>query len=281
MPDVELRVRRSGVGWSAVAAPRRARGAAAPIPSGSGGRAPSSTGSSRRVPGLRLHFVAVGKRAHQGSRGPDRDDAVPVCLTRGLGRLELPAARGPGLRNGEGGPGAPHRVAQRLHARRGAADRARDLPLPPQLERLERHRLQRARRQVRHDLRGPRRRPRPGRWSGPTRRGSTRRRRASRTSATTRPSGRATRRLRPPPTLHPLEARRARPAAVRTGHAHERGRVGEPLPGGQRGSRVERVLGHRDTGKTACPGDALYDQLDEIRALVASGTPFADLLRAA
>ena len=35
------------------------------------------------------------------------------------------------------------------------------------------------------------------------------------------------------------------------------------------------MIGHRDTGKTACPGDALYDQLDEIRALVESGAPFA------
>jgi hypothetical protein len=38
---------------------------------------------------------------------------------------------------------------------------------------------------------------------------------------------------------------------------------------------LERVSGHRDTGRTACPGDALYDQLDEIRGLVESGTPFA------
>jgi hypothetical protein len=38
---------------------------------------------------------------------------------------------------------------------------------------------------------------------------------------------------------------------------------------------VDRVLGHRDTGRTACPGDALYAQLDDIRALVVSGTPFA------
>jgi N-acetylmuramoyl-L-alanine amidase len=38
---------------------------------------------------------------------------------------------------------------------------------------------------------------------------------------------------------------------------------------------VDRVLGHRDTGKTACPGDALYAQLDDIRARVVSGTPFA------
>jgi hypothetical protein len=38
---------------------------------------------------------------------------------------------------------------------------------------------------------------------------------------------------------------------------------------------LERVIGHRDTGKTSCPGDALYDQLDEIRGLVETGTPFA------
>jgi N-acetylmuramoyl-L-alanine amidase-like protein len=38
---------------------------------------------------------------------------------------------------------------------------------------------------------------------------------------------------------------------------------------------VDRVLGHRDLGRTACPGDGLYDQLDEIRSLVLSGTPFA------
>ncbi len=35
--------------------------------------------------------------------------------------------------------------------------------------------------------------------------------------------------------------------------------------------KLERVIGHRDTGRTACPGELLYDQLDELRALVASG----------
>jgi hypothetical protein len=38
---------------------------------------------------------------------------------------------------------------------------------------------------------------------------------------------------------------------------------------------VDRVLGHRDVGKTACPGNGLYEQLDQIRSLVLSGTPFA------
>jgi hypothetical protein len=34
---------------------------------------------------------------------------------------------------------------------------------------------------------------------------------------------------------------------------------------------LERVIGHRDTGRTACPGGLLYAQLDELRALVWSG----------
>ena len=42
-------------------------------------------------------------------------------------------------------------------------------------------------------------------------------------------------------------------------------------PAGSRAT-LERVSGHRDTGKTSCPGDALYDQLDDIRALVESGS---------
>ena len=46
-------------------------------------------------------------------------------------------------------------------------------------------------------------------------------------------------------------------------------------PAGARAT-LERVSGHRDTGATACPGDALYDQLDEVRALVEAGTPFTN-----
>ncbi len=36
---------------------------------------------------------------------------------------------------------------------------------------------------------------------------------------------------------------------------------------------VPRVLGHRDTNSTACPGSALYAQLDDLRARVATGVP--------
>ena len=34
---------------------------------------------------------------------------------------------------------------------------------------------------------------------------------------------------------------------------------------------VDRVLGHRDVGRTACPGNLLYPQLDQLRAMVATG----------
>ena len=36
---------------------------------------------------------------------------------------------------------------------------------------------------------------------------------------------------------------------------------------------VPRVLGHRDTNSTACPGTALYGQLDELRRMVETGAP--------
>jgi len=37
--------------------------------------------------------------------------------------------------------------------------------------------------------------------------------------------------------------------------------------------RVPRVLGHRDTNATECPGSALYAQLDDLRSLVGGVTP--------
>ncbi len=37
--------------------------------------------------------------------------------------------------------------------------------------------------------------------------------------------------------------------------------------------RVPIVLGHRDTGRTACPGGLLYEQLDDLRAQVAASAP--------
>jgi hypothetical protein len=40
---------------------------------------------------------------------------------------------------------------------------------------------------------------------------------------------------------------------------------------------LERVIGHRDTGRTACPGQMLYGQLDQLRGMVASGVAGAPL----
>jgi hypothetical protein len=37
--------------------------------------------------------------------------------------------------------------------------------------------------------------------------------------------------------------------------------------------RVPRILGHRDTNSTACPGTALYSQLADLRSRVATGEP--------
>ena len=61
----------------------------------------------------------------------------------------------------------PHGGHQRLHAAPGACDRAGDRALPREGERLERHRLQRARRPLRHRLRGTGGRGRPERRRRP------------------------------------------------------------------------------------------------------------------
>ena len=63
----------------------------------------------------------------------------------------------------------PHRQHEQLHVRAVGVDRARHRGLPRQGKRLERHRLQRARRQVRAGVRGPVRRDRQERRSARTR----------------------------------------------------------------------------------------------------------------
>ena len=40
-----------------------------------------------------------------------------------------------------------------------------------------------------------------------------------------------------------------------------------------RAVRLQRVIGHRDSGATSCPGDALYSQLPELRRLVGNVSP--------
>ena len=93
-----------------------------------------------------------------------------------------------------GGDDPPHRRVERLHPRAVRGDRARHLRLPLGEERLGRHRLQRPRRQVRDDLRGP------GGRHGPPR-GRRARRRVQPGDLRHRDDGH--------PDRHPADARRA------------------------------------------------------------------------
>ena len=106
-------------------------------------------------------------------RSPDLEGPLPgdgLCrdATR---RRAIGMARGRGDREGEArlcgraphGARPPHRGNEHVHAAPGARRRSCDPALPRQGERLERHRLQRARRPLRHRLRGPCGRPRPER----------------------------------------------------------------------------------------------------------------------
>ena len=109
---------------------------------------------------LGLHLGLGARSARSAEALPTRP---PIISRERLGREpsrgRLRAAQRPGVRQGEGGGRPSHRDRERLHRGRGAGDRARHLPLPPQRQRLERHRLQRARRPLRQRLRRSRRRP--------------------------------------------------------------------------------------------------------------------------
>ena len=296
-PRVSVRVRRDGRRWSRWQAldahadhnpdPRsgeRAVAASDPLWVGEADQVQYTL--SRRVPALRLHFVnvngtatarervattlrrAANTRGHGGDRRPQRrrgaraGGASARGQPRGLGRGQVQAASEALVRNGARGVRAPHGLAERLHAGGGAGDRARDLPLPPQLERVERHRLPGARGQVRRALRGPRRGPRQA-GAGRARPGLQRpghrhrehrrqhRRRALRHGA------RLARRL------HPLEAHDPRAAAHRVHHAHERRRRHQPLPGRPPRARSARARAPRHQ----------QHRLPGLRALLPAGRP--------
>ncbi len=117
----------------------------------------------RRPPGRRAPAPARAHLRPPPGPGPvgarDHPDRV--------GRRLRPAARARRLRHGRGRVRAPHGDDQHLRPRGLGGDRARDRPLPPRLQRLERPRLQLPRRQVRPGLRGPRRRHRRARHRRP------------------------------------------------------------------------------------------------------------------
>ena len=86
------------------------------------------------------------------------------------------------------------------------------------------------------------------------------------TFSTAGPDARRARRARAPPEL---EARACtafrRPGTVAGGLGR---RIAEPLPRRLAAVTFERISGHRDGDATACPGDGLYAQLPQLRAMV-------------
>ena len=115
--------------------------------------------AERRAPDRQLradrHRVDPDRRGHR----EQAQGHTPVGVGRGPAGGRLRAPRPVRGRRHERRGDPPHRQRQRLHAGGGAGHRARDLQLPRERERVERHRLQRPGRPLRADLRGPRRRP--------------------------------------------------------------------------------------------------------------------------
>ena len=118
-------------------------------------------GGELRRPARQLGAPRDQHRRHLGRLDPRRRGAEDLTEAAdrqpgGLGcrsRLRrLPTAGSASVRDGPGRRHPPHGQRQRLHARGGAIDRPRHLPLPRLRQRLERHRLQRARRPLRDAL---------------------------------------------------------------------------------------------------------------------------------
>ncbi|CAA9480578.1 MAG: hypothetical protein AVDCRST_MAG69-752, partial [uncultured Solirubrobacteraceae bacterium] len=171
--------------------------------------------------------TAVGPRRREPGRAGDHPAG-------GVGRRRCAAPRQPELRRGAAGLRAPHRRRQRLRPGGLGRHRARDRPLSPRLQRLERHRLQLPGRQVRPGLRGARRRHRP---AGDRRPGAGLQRRVDRHRL---PGG--LQRDRAVTGGHGgacapagVEARRPRRARRGTGHRHLRRWPHQPLQGGHAG----------------------------------------------
>ena len=124
---------------------------------------------------------ADGRPRHTGARAdgaePRLQGAVPGrrLTRRPAARRACGVAGGRGDRQGQAelrghapdGARPSHGRDEHVHAAPGSGGRARDPALPRQGQRLERHRLQRARRPLRHGLRGSRGRHRPQRRRGP------------------------------------------------------------------------------------------------------------------
>ena len=238
----QVRARRRGGRWSRWA-PLHATGDHGPdAASPRAGTDPVWTGDADQFQ-LRLRGGARGLHARFVRSGPAARAAPPPdprrlqppdprragdVHARPVGRRHRGPALRPEHRPGPARVRPPHGQRERLRAGGVGGDRPRHRQVPPQLQRLERHRLQLPRRPVRPDLRGPRGRDRQGDRRRPgaglqqrlDRRGVARHvhRRAAR--------GRGDRRARP---HHRLEARAARGACRGRRHRHVARRRVEPL----------------------------------------------------
>ena len=268
-------------GWRAHAG--RARGAAdRPTRSGWAARAcpvPAEPARARPAAALRVRGAA---RARGSRASQTADTPFPYVPREQWGAEPVPAARRAGLRRGEGGGGAPHRVAERLHAR-GGARRSCSRSAATTATRTA-GTTSATTRSSTSTARSTRAAPAGStrRWSARTPRGSTRRRRASRTSATTRPSGRAPEALRPRRRYIRWKLGVHGQPLSGTVTLTSARRVGEPLRRRAAKVTVDRVLGHRDVGQDRLPRRrACTTSWTRSARWWRSGTPFADLLRAA
>ena len=282
--EAQVRARRRGGAWTPLGAAARS-----PATTGPTARArppapsPACTGAADefqlrlrgRARGLRARFVRAQPTARRAARAAPprarprrarsqarRRDHPP----QRVGRRQRAAARRP--RYGEVQLAfVHHTVTANDYAARGVGGhRARHRPLPPRLQRLERHRLQLPRRPVRPGLRGPRGRASTRPSSAPRRRATTASRPASPASARSaesrsrRPAWRRSRSLigwklslHGVPVAGPGHGdlgAAARPTATR---------AGTPVT-------FERISGHRDGDSTSCPGDDALRQLPDLRA---------------
>ena len=157
----------------------------------------------------------------------------------------------------------PHGRRERLHGGRVGGDRARDPDLPREGERLERHRLQLPRRQVRPGVRGPLRRHRPERRRrarGGVQHRLGRRRGARRATARSPPTARRSRRWQAARLAARPRARRPAVDVARTPRAATR------ASRRRAGLRCARSPATATPASRPAPANALYALLGDDRA---------------
>ena len=132
---------------------------------GRGGRTPVPAAGSRERPDRAVRARAHGRAARARARRPGL--AAHHHLPHRVGRRLRAAARRADVRRRAGRVRPPHGRHERLRAFRQRRHRARHRALSPRHQRLERHRLQLPRRQVRPGLRRPCGRDRVGRGGRP------------------------------------------------------------------------------------------------------------------